>query len=271
MAAADKYRLNTLNTVLCILTIVGLCWTWTASPFFKDYTYQLIALLVLFYLVYHLFFERKLSRNLALILEIKTIFMTAIVLLFVSITGGLESDFFFLIYFLNIAVAVLLNPLIAFFLNIFSILYFAPNLATGDQSASLIRLGSILAIVPLTTFFAHGYLRVIEQDEKITSLDKDQKIYINELEKIRHNIKLWTALHLKGQLSTVKHYLHVVLNDKKTKLDQKHHSKLEKVYISNQKALDYIETFERMAGEEIDELEAEIEKEQFKKDVKLDL
>ena len=266
-----RYRFNTFGSIIVHLDILLFCWAWTNLSFTRAYNFQLIGLLVFFYILYHLFWEKKLlEKTESGVLNVKSYTLTAIILLFISSTGGLSSPFFFLIYFLCIGIALLLKPLVATVLIFGLIGYFFSDLYTGEFYDNIIKLISLFMVVPLALFFAHGFLKSEEQDQKILIFNKSQKVYQSELEKIQDNIALWTSFKLKGPLSVVKHYAYSLLHDKKVNLEQKQKDYLTKIYSSNEQALECIDEFEKTSEEAIEELQSKIKADKFKQDVILD-
>lgn len=264
----QKYSVNTLASTIILLDVVFFCWVWTRFKITLQYNLQLIGILTVIYIAYHVFLEKKLlSKTEVSVLNIKSFIFTAIILLFISSTGSINSSFFFLLYFLTIGVALLLKPVISAFLALSLSAYFWPEVSQGDYVSNLIKIASLIIMNPIAIFFAKEYLKVQEQEKKITIFKNAQKIYKSELEKIQDDIGLWTSFKIKGPLSAVKHLTYELLNNRKLASAKKQKEYLQKIYASNEKALEDIGVFEKMAEEEIGQLQSKVEVDKLKQEI----
>lgn len=265
-----RYRFNTLASTIILLNIVFFVWVWSRFEVTSTYNFQLIGLLVIIYFLYHIFLEKRvLAKTEGQVLNVKSFIFTAVIILFISSTGGIESPFFFLLYFLSIGIALLLRPVISVFLVIALTIYFLPNINEGDFTTNLIKISSLLMIAPLAIFFARQYLKSQEQNKKILIFRNAQRVYKSELEKIQSDIALWTSFKLKGPLSVIKHHTFELLYGKKEIDLEKQKQYLKKIYDSNEQALEYIDEFEKMAEGQIEDLQARIDADRFKHEVVL--
>jgi signal transduction histidine kinase len=172
----------------------------------------------------------------------------------VGVTGGIKSDFYFLIYFLTIGVALLLKPSVSVILIVALIAFYYPEVTRLDSGSSLVKLLSLVMVTPLSMFFAKEYLKVQEQEEKIRFCHIQRKNYSSELEKIQDDFKAWSAFQLRGPLSVVKHYASWMLEGKLGKLNEKQGEYLRRIYTSNESVIKMVDDFEKKTEEEIGEI-----------------
>lgn len=132
------------------------------------YTPQLIALISIIFII--LLFQKKLSLHL----------ISFIITLTVFFTGGLNSSFFFLIYFLLFTLAFQNPPSTTLSYSLVLILLLSQSL---NSIQSLIPLSSLLLITPLSWFIGKQYLEKIKTE--------------NELSIDETNFLLWLSLKFK--------------------------------------------------------------------------
>jgi len=132
------------------------------------YSPQLIALISIIFII--LLFQKKLSLHL----------ISFIITLTVFFTGGLNSSFFFLIYFLLFTLAFQNPPSTTLSYSLVLILLLSQSL---NSVQSLIPLSSLLLITPLSWFIGKQYL----EKAKIE----------NELSIDETNFLLWLSLKFK--------------------------------------------------------------------------
>lgn len=270
----SAYKYNSFSSMAILIDIVIFCWIWTNIRYTAPFTFQLIGVLVVLYLLYHYFFERAaLLKKESNVLNTKSFILCAIIILFVSVTGGINSPFFFLLYFLTIGVSLLLHPLVSVVLVLSLLAYFVPELYASDYlnydplKFNIIRLGSLFMIIPLAIFFAKEYLKVQEQDKKIMIFKDTQKLYKSELDKIKNSISSLTFLKIKSSLSNVKSYSYILLKGGGKELTSKQESHLKKIYESNEQALKLLESYEKSTEQRLEELEGIIEGSELRDEV----
>ena len=132
------------------------------------YTPQFIALISIIFII--LLFQKKLSLHL----------ISFIITLTVFFTGGLNSSFFFLIYFLLFTLAFQNPPSTTLSYSLVLILLLSQSL---NSVQSLIPLSSLLLITPLSWFIGKQYLEKIKAENDL-SIDET-------------NFLLWLSLKFK--------------------------------------------------------------------------
>ncbi len=134
----------------------------------NSYTPQVISLITILFII--LLFKKHLSTHL----------ISFIITLIVFSTNGLNSSFFFLIYFLLFTLAFQNPPTTTLSYSLVLILLLSQTL---DSIQSLIPLGSLLLITPLSWFIGKQYL--------------DKTKTENELIKDETDVLLWLSLKFK--------------------------------------------------------------------------
>jgi len=132
------------------------------------YSPQLIALISIIFII--LLFQKKLSFHL----------ISFIITLTVFFTGGLNSSFFFLIYFLLFTLAFQNPPSTTLSYSLVLILLLSQSL---NSVQSLIPLSSLLLITPLSWFIGKQYLEKVKIESEL-SVDET-------------NFLLWLSLKFK--------------------------------------------------------------------------
>ncbi|MBI2025906.1 MAG: hypothetical protein HYT06_00845 [Candidatus Levybacteria bacterium] len=141
---------------------------WQESPL-KDYTVQILGLLIVLYFIVS---ARKGGKGfLTLGGEgiLGVFLLNTLIFLLIFSTGGIESALFFVLYFLAFGIAFVFDPLNVFVFVLGSLLIFFPDI-NADLTANGLKLGSLALISPLAYFFGREYRRSDETDEKVNAL-----------------------------------------------------------------------------------------------------
>ena len=133
---------------LIILGSFILVFVWQNSQL-AQYSIPFVGFLVFLFLL--ISFKRK--QNLNLGGPINFFILNTILLLFIFSTGGIESNLFFLIYFLLFAAAFIMDPRSVFIIPIGLIVIFWSQIFQGDVTANIVKMASISILSPLAYFF----------------------------------------------------------------------------------------------------------------------
>jgi hypothetical protein len=144
-----------MSQILTILiyTLLALTSFLFTNSDFSIYTPQLIALISIIFII--LLFQKKLSLHL----------ISFIIALTVFFTGGLNSSFFFLIYFLLFTLAFQNPPSTTLSYSLVLILLLSQSL---NSVQSLIPLSSLLLITPLSWFIGKQYLEKVKIESDLS-------------------------------------------------------------------------------------------------------
>lgn len=114
-----------------------------------SYSPHLIGILIFLFIV--LSAGKKRSINLggpAIVFVLNTV-----IFLVMFSTGGIESSFFFVLYFLIFAIAFVFDPSLAFIFAFGSLIVFLPEVFERSTFENFVRIGSLFIISPLAYFF----------------------------------------------------------------------------------------------------------------------
>ena len=160
-----------LHAFVLILSF-GIIFGWEQGPF-SDFTVQILALMVIVYLVAQ-FVRRKLHKTEPVwggIIDVFTL-NTAIFLLIYA-TGQMASWFFFLLYFLGFGITFIFEPATVFVFALGTVAIFIPEvLKNGGNLGTYIQLGSFLLISPLPYFFGKEYRDREDQENDLEALSE---------------------------------------------------------------------------------------------------
>lgn len=156
---------------------------WQQTPL-SDYTIQILGLFIAIFLILSAF--KKSSRTLGYALESQNswsiFFLTSIVLLLVFSTGGLNSNLFFLLYFLCFGIAFAFEPLTVFIFVIGALLVFFPDALVNDVMSNIIKLGSLALISPLAFFFGREFRQEEKQSKTMETIKTNAKEVADKIE-----------------------------------------------------------------------------------------
>lgn len=150
-----------LNQAIFILVTFFLVFLWQVSPL-AEYTIPALGFLIFLSL---LLTSKKGPMKLARFEGLNALVLTAIVLLLIFSTQGLDSPLYFLLYFIAFAVGFILLPETVFIFALGTVLIFLPDALAQNISENLIKLGSLALISPLAFFFGKEY-RSRQEHEK---------------------------------------------------------------------------------------------------------
>lgn len=179
-----------------LISATALTYIWTSSPTASPYTLQLVAVLILIYFVLHFLNGRKPRRSHYPqgIITIDLIILIITVLLVVTQTGALSSPFFFTIYFILFAVALLLEIEATLVLTGTLLSFFTLHPSTDlIDTLHITHLVSMLMITPLAIFTAHQHESKIIEERKRQILDL-------QIQEDETDILMFLSLNLKRTL-----------------------------------------------------------------------
>lgn len=121
---------------------------------------------------------------------IESVIFTLITLSVINTTGGTESPFFFLIYFLLFSLSLLLEPIISLTTTIALVIFFLISLPEGQGFKQILPIISLAFLTPFAMFMGEEY----NQIRRLA--DKDQRS--------KTEIYLFLSLMLKNHLKNIK-------------------------------------------------------------------
>lgn len=95
--------------------------------------------------------------------------LNSVILLLILSTGGIFSNFFFLVYFLCFGISFVFRPTTVFVFALLATLIFIPDIIKHEDISNFLRVGSIFLLSPLAMFFGKEFRQNQNLEEKIES------------------------------------------------------------------------------------------------------
>lgn len=210
------------------------------------------SLIVVYIIFYRLLFPRWLERWEIMVIRVDVIVSGVVILLFINNSGGIDSPYFFLYYFLAIGIALLHGVKVSAIwvvsiLAFYTYQVFTKTIATA-LDIYLIRAFSLLLTLPFTAFFAASYLKLKEQKQQIHVLFTEKQQFVTAhqmLGKIQQDVIAWTVFKLKENLTIVRNYLFVILTADRANLSHDQELGLRRSYNSTAQGIETLKIFEQ--------------------------
>lgn len=117
----------------------------------------------------------------------ESVVFTLIILMTVNSTGGVNSGFFFLIYFLLFSLSLLLEPVISITATISLIIFFLMSLPPGQSLRNLLPIFSLAFLTPFALFLGQEYVEVQKSKVKTQRLKEDAFLFLSLI--IKNHLK----------------------------------------------------------------------------------
>lgn len=191
-------RREVLHSIILVLAI-AFAFLFAKSPF-AVYDLQFSAILFI-----TLFLVKRFVRTTRVF---EAIIFTLIVFIIVNTTGGLDSQFFFLTYFLLFALSLLLEPVESIITTLTAILFFLIYFPQDKPFDRMIPLLSLALLTPFAMFMGQEYIKS---------------------EKDKEDTFLFLSLLLKNHLKSIKEAIENFMGDKELGEIKKSTSNMEKL------------------------------------------
>lgn len=133
---------------------LGMAIVFVISQLISDYILPILIGMIVFGAIYILVRRRKKKvEDLFSGSYIEFLTITISILLLIFLTGGINSSFYFLTYFLLFGLSFTFEPLTIFVFLMGILLVFLPQALTDNIIANSIRLGSLILLSPIAFFF----------------------------------------------------------------------------------------------------------------------
>lgn len=181
---------SVLHSIILVLAIV-FAFLFAKSPF-AQFDLQFAAILFII-----LFLVKRFVKTTRIF---EAIIFTLIVFVIVNTTGGLESQFFFLTYFLLFALALLIEPVESIIATLTSVLFFLIYFPQEKPLDSMIPLLSLALLTPFAMFMGQEFM-------------KSERLKV-ENEKLQVDAFLFLSLTMKNHLKNIKEAVENFMGDK---------------------------------------------------------
>ncbi|MFA7381807.1 MAG: hypothetical protein WC150_15220 [Bacteroidia bacterium] len=152
------------------------------------YAYKIPVLgFLIFFSALYLVFKRRKRKGTDLFIgsypEIASIIICLV--LAISITGGIQSNLFFLLYFLLFGIAFLFEPVIIFVFVLGIGAIFLQDALLNDVFNNFIKLGSVLLLSPIAFFFSK---ELKNRENERRAIDEQTEIILEDAEDLRSRL-----------------------------------------------------------------------------------
>lgn len=156
------------HTSFLITSIIAI-WVWSNTPSLNIYNLQLTGALTLLYFAF-----KKFSRpvNHKKFDVSSTVILNSICLLLIFSTGGVLSPLFFLLDFLLITIALLLEPRQALVSSLLLASLFLWQNQNTLNTEKIINIVSLLLMTPVAIIFSNNYLENLKSQGRIQVLEE---------------------------------------------------------------------------------------------------
>jgi len=179
----------------------------SVSPL-AQYDLQLVAALFIFY-----FFFKRFTPAKEKFVFVEVLIFVFIITSTVFSTGGINSPFFFLLYFLLFAIALILEPVSSLVLTIVMVIMFIGIADTNSGLRELLPVFSLPFIAPFAKYLGDLQRKYYRQKLQLKSLEKSKakSVATQSFEKEQTLMFLTTVLH--SHLEDVEEHLNNFLGD----------------------------------------------------------
>ncbi len=136
----------------------------------------------------------------------ESVVFTFIIVGVVTTTGGLQSPYFFLVYFLLFALTLLLEPIIPIIITLVLMLFFAFTFNGTVSLMQLLPLFSLAVLTPFALILGNEYEETKRLKKSLSSQQENTFLFLslmlkNSLKEIQKNLDNFTGDH---ELSAIK-------------------------------------------------------------------
>lgn len=229
MAWIKKYQ----SAAIIILSIL-LIYVFTNNPLTSFLKLQLVIALLFVFILYSRTVKAKNSIYYYLII--------ALILSLVGATGWYFSPFFFLLYFSALLLAFIFDTYVSIAFLLTLAVIFSLNIGQVDLTYDFLTVLSLLAVIPLSLYLRHEYLKLKESEKDILILRQEtNQANPNVIEDALANKISHFAASLKQPLNDVKQLVYFLQHSDNPKKNAKY---LEEAAVSAQTALNQLQKFE---------------------------
>jgi len=192
-----KELVHSIILVICI----ALAFIFPQTPL-AAYDIEIVAgLFVLLFIVRRFSFFSKKTRL------FESVAFTFIIVGVITTTGGLQSQYFFLIHFLLFALTLLLEPLIPIILTLTLMLFFIFSISGQVTVTQLLPIFSLALMTPFALILGNEYEETKRLKKSLSSQQENTFLFLslmlkNNLKEMQKNLDNFGGDH---ELSTIKH------------------------------------------------------------------
>lgn len=205
-----------------ILIITILTSFFISQTFLINYELQIIAFLFIIY-----FIKNKTTKDKSDGYVFESFLFVFIITSIVNSTGGTNSQFFFLLYFVIFALSLLLEPVVSVTTSLtYAITYI---LVPNPAGFSMVQIISIPLLTPFALYLGKEYQKINQQKKEIDQLS-------HQVIREKEDRILFFSLVLKNQINNIKEATDNFMGDHELSIIKKSIQKIEKLIDEYEKA-----------------------------------
>src|SRR3990167_130585 len=227
---------------IAVLVVTVLTYLFTVHPMIRPLTLKFFVFYCYFTFFgsfYYFAIRSKNSKTNTTSIFIYLLTVTA--LLLVGATGWFHSPFFYMIYLLAVFYSHIFSRVIALIFVFVMTGLLIPEIASNTYMFDVVRLLTLVLIVPVFEVFQTAYLKLNQNQKKILILETTKVEKDDPVGQITGNKVHALALHLRARIGDIKQYASILKRNKDNKK-------------SNAYGKDIVDISEEMLGE-IDKFE----------------
>lgn len=198
-----------------ILIVTILTSFFISQTFLINYELQIIAFLFIIY-----FIKGKITKDKSNGYVFESFLFVFIITSIVNSTGGTNSQFFFLLYFVIFALSLLLEPVISVTTSLtYAIMYI---LIPNQIGFSIVQIISIPLLTPFALYLGKEYQKINQQKKEIDQL-------FHQVTQEKEDRLLFFSLVLKNQISNIREAADNFMGDHELSIIKKSIQKIEKL------------------------------------------
>jgi len=156
--------LNKYISIVAAFIFVGII---KSSPLASQISFILAAVIV-FGIIYIVSQKRAKTYNTLFSgSAVEIFFISTITLFMIEITGGPDSALYFLNYFLLFGLPLISTPFISLIFTASLMLFYIPDLVRDFNTDIILKLGSVLLLLPLSYFLSNELMKKQRENKKI--------------------------------------------------------------------------------------------------------
>ncbi len=157
-----------------------------------------------------LFFARRINLFSRRTRLLESTVFTLIIMVVVNTTGGLHSEFFFLIYFLLFALTLLLEPIIPIIMTLALMIFYLFTLPANSSLSHLLPIFSLACMTPFALILGNEYEETLRLEKSMKQQKEDTYLFLslmmkNHLNHIKKSIDNFLGDH---ELSQIRKQVH---------------------------------------------------------------
>ncbi len=176
----------------------------------NEFDLQLTAFL---FTIFFIFKKISLIKDKEHLLILNSIIFTLIITNIVNSTGGLNSQFFFLYYFLIFALSLILEPTVSAITSISLVIFYLFVAESKTPIQSFFPIISLPFLTPFALFLGKEYRKIEDQKKIINNLNYKNDFLQEEIKSDKQQNFLFLSLIIKNNITNIKKHVDNFMGD----------------------------------------------------------